>query len=156
MALFVGIGQPGVDETISLSTPVRGGAMVLPLRFGRFLNFSTTVLNSESVPSNFTERGVAGLSMPRVKKARPETDARQRFGANVRAAREARGLSQQDLAQKARLHRCRIDSVEAGTRSVDIDNLERLSDALGLEPADLLLGLAAANLVGYAKRHIPR
>lgn len=56
---------------------------------------------------------------------------------NVRRARQARGLSQDKLAQAARLHRCRVDSVEAGTRNVDMANVERLARALGLEPADL-------------------
>ena len=62
---------------------------------------------------------------------------RQVLAANLKAARQARGLSQDELAKAARLHRCRVDSVEAGTRNIDIDNVERLADALGIEPADL-------------------
>jgi transcriptional regulator with XRE-family HTH domain len=61
------------------------------------------------------------------------------IAANVRAAREAHGWSQDELAQKARLRRCRIDSLERGEagRNLNLDNLGRLADALGIEPVDL-------------------
>jgi transcriptional regulator with XRE-family HTH domain len=64
---------------------------------------------------------------------------RQVFAANIKAAREARGLSQDELARLARLRHCRIDSVEAGTRNIDMANMARLADALGIELSDLCL-----------------
>ena len=63
---------------------------------------------------------------------------RKSFAANLRAAREAQGLSQEALAHDAGLHRTYIGSVERGERNVSIDNIERLARALGLEPADLM------------------
>jgi transcriptional regulator with XRE-family HTH domain len=65
-------------------------------------------------------------------------DYRRLFAVNLRAAREARDLSQEQLARKARLHRCRVDSIERGKRNVDLANMVRLARALGLEAADLL------------------
>lgn len=48
-------------------------------------------------------------------------------------------MSQAALAKRARLHRCRIEAVEAGTRNISIDNIWRLARALRLEPADLFI-----------------
>lgn len=63
---------------------------------------------------------------------------RKSFAANLRAARVARGLSQEALAHDAGLHRTYIGSVERGERNISIDNIERLARALGVEPADLM------------------
>jgi transcriptional regulator with XRE-family HTH domain len=64
--------------------------------------------------------------------------ARAFFAANLRAARKARGLSQEVLADAAGLHRTYVGSVERGERNVSIDNMERLAGALGVELATLL------------------
>jgi transcriptional regulator with XRE-family HTH domain len=60
------------------------------------------------------------------------------FAANLRREREARGLSQEALADLAHLHRTYVGSVERGERNISIDNIERLGRALDMEPADLL------------------
>ena len=49
-----------------------------------------------------------------------------------------RGLSQDEFARVAGLHRIYLGSVERGERNVSIDNIERLADALGLAAADLV------------------
>lgn len=72
-----------------------------------------------------------------MKRARPETTLRQVFTANLRAAREAKGLTQEVLARLAGLHRTYVGSVERGRRNISIDNIEKLAGALGVEPADL-------------------
>ncbi len=64
--------------------------------------------------------------------------ARQIFGINLRRHREELRLSQEDLAEKAELHRTYIGSVERGERNVSIDNMERLASAVGLTIPDLL------------------
>ena len=64
--------------------------------------------------------------------------ARRTFAANLRAARQARGLSQEALAERAGVHRTYLGSVERAERNVSIDNMERLAHALGVELRDLL------------------
>lgn len=64
--------------------------------------------------------------------------ARQVFARNVRSIRLGRRLSQEALADLAGLHRTYVGSVERGERNVSIDNIERLSQALGVSPSSLL------------------
>ena len=56
--------------------------------------------------------------------------ARQLFSQNVRKARLAKGLSQEDLAELAGLHRNYVGSVERGERNISVDNMEKLAKAL--------------------------
>jgi transcriptional regulator with XRE-family HTH domain len=64
--------------------------------------------------------------------------ARRIFAENLRKARLAKKLSQEDLAELANLHRTYVGSVERAERNVSIDNIERLAVALGISPASLL------------------
>lgn len=64
--------------------------------------------------------------------------ARKVFGRNLRARREALGVSQEALAHTANLHRTYIGSVERGERNVSIDNMERLAAAVEATITDLL------------------
>jgi len=66
---------------------------------------------------------------------RPEI--RERFGFAVKARREALGLTQEDLAEKARIHRTYLSDVERGTRNLSLVNIERLALALALSLSDL-------------------
>lgn len=62
------------------------------------------------------------------------------FAANLLRERKARGLSQDELAHEAGLHRTYVGSVERGERNISIGNIERLARALGIDPAELLRG----------------
>jgi len=64
---------------------------------------------------------------------------RNTFAINMRALREAIGLSQEKLADIAGLHRTYIGSIERGERNLSIDNIEKISLALGVAPYTLLL-----------------
>lgn len=64
--------------------------------------------------------------------------ARKIFAANLRKARLAKGVSQEALAEIARLHRTYVGSVERGERNISIDNMQKLAEALGLKIQDLL------------------
>jgi transcriptional regulator with XRE-family HTH domain len=59
------------------------------------------------------------------------------FGHRVRSIRESRGLSQEQLAELARLHRTYVSSLERGQRNVGLDNILALADALGVPAAGL-------------------
>lgn len=68
----------------------------------------------------------------------PRKSARQTFAQNLRRVRHERGLSQEELADEAGLHRTYVGSVERGERNISIDNMECLSDALKVKLIDLL------------------
>lgn len=62
---------------------------------------------------------------------------RAAFGARVRELRLARGLSQEQLAERAGLHRTYISSLERGQRNVGLDNILDLAAALEVPAAHL-------------------
>lgn len=64
---------------------------------------------------------------------------RRRFGARVRQIRKAQGLTQQELAGKARMDYKYIGAVERGERNLTIDNVERIIAALGADPYEPFL-----------------
>jgi transcriptional regulator with XRE-family HTH domain len=63
------------------------------------------------------------------------------FQERLRTAREARELSQGDLAQRTGLQASAVSHFETGTRKPSFDNLKRLADALRVT-TDYLLGRA--------------
>jgi transcriptional regulator with XRE-family HTH domain len=65
-------------------------------------------------------------------------DFTARFGSRLREIRIARGLSQEDLAHRAGLHRTHISLIERNRRSVRLETLERLAKALDVDPASLI------------------
>lgn len=71
-------------------------------------------------------------------KEKRKRSARSRFAERLRIERTARGLSQEELAALAGLHRTYIGSVERSERNVSIDSMERLAQAIGLDVVDLL------------------
>ncbi|HSK97860.1 MAG TPA: helix-turn-helix transcriptional regulator [Euzebyales bacterium] len=65
------------------------------------------------------------------------------FGRRVRERRLELKLSQEELAERAQLHRTYISSLEQGRRNVAVHNVVRLAEALDIDPAELVRGLAA-------------
>jgi transcriptional regulator with XRE-family HTH domain len=60
-----------------------------------------------------------------------------RFGESVRSLRTKRGLSQEELAEIAGLHRNYIGGVERGERNVGLENIVKLAAALSVKTKDL-------------------
>ncbi|HVZ39150.1 MAG TPA: helix-turn-helix transcriptional regulator [Candidatus Kapabacteria bacterium] len=60
-------------------------------------------------------------------------------GANIRRLRLEKGLSQEDLADKAGIHRTYVGSVERGERNISVENVARLARALKVRPHELLI-----------------
>lgn len=63
----------------------------------------------------------------------------QQVGSNLREAREAQGLSQEQLAHLAGLATRHLQKIEAGQVNVTLRTLARLGSALGAEPGRLLI-----------------
>jgi transcriptional regulator with XRE-family HTH domain len=63
----------------------------------------------------------------------------RRFGANLAAARERSGLSQEEVGFRAGLHRTEVSILERGARLPRIDTLVKLSAALDVPFASALL-----------------
>lgn len=58
------------------------------------------------------------------------TRVRKSFGKRVRELRKQKGYSQEQLADKAGLHRTYIGSIERGEQNVSIDNIDKIAKAL--------------------------
>lgn len=65
------------------------------------------------------------------------------FGLNLRAAREAQQLTQEQLAEKAGLDPTYISGIERGVRNPSLLSMIRLAGALGNEVAVLCRGIKA-------------
>ncbi len=65
-------------------------------------------------------------------------DIREVFANNLRAARQAKGVSQEELAHQAGLDRTYISSLERSVYNASIDVVDRLAKALQIEASDLL------------------
>ncbi|MGV0024185.1 helix-turn-helix domain-containing protein [Phormidesmis priestleyi] len=65
------------------------------------------------------------------------TDIKERFGKAIRQRRRELDLSQEQLAERAGLHRTYISSVERGTQNPSLENIEKLAGALEISIADL-------------------
>ena len=68
-------------------------------------------------------------------------DITRQLGARVRALREARDWSQEELADRAGLHRTYVSSVERGVRNPTVTVMARLASALGVSLAGLVDGV---------------
>lgn len=64
-----------------------------------------------------------------------------RFGENLHRVRNRVGLSQEELAVRASLHRTEIGMLEHGQRVARIDTLIQLAGAMSIPPAELIAGI---------------
>jgi transcriptional regulator with XRE-family HTH domain len=69
-------------------------------------------------------------------------DVARRFGDNLRRIRRREGLSQEELARRASLHRTEIGKLENAERVPRIDTLVQLAGAMAVPPGELLDGIA--------------
>jgi transcriptional regulator with XRE-family HTH domain len=61
-----------------------------------------------------------------------------RFGITLRRLREEAGYSQEAFADRAKVHRTYMGTVERGETNLTLDNIEKLARALGLKMWQLL------------------
>lgn len=55
------------------------------------------------------------------------------FGTNVRRYRNRIGVSQEKFAEMCGLHRTYISDIERFTRSISLDNVQKIANALGID-----------------------
>ena len=61
------------------------------------------------------------------------------FGSNVKKYRIKANISQEKLAELCGLHRTYISAVECFRRSIALENIQRIADALNIESYKLFL-----------------
>ena len=61
------------------------------------------------------------------------------FGTNLKKYRTALGVSQEAFADKCGMHRTYISSIECFRRSISLENIQRIADALEIEAYKLLI-----------------
>ena len=61
------------------------------------------------------------------------------FGSNLKKHRALRGLSQEDFAGKCGMHRTYISAIECYRRSISLENIQRIADALDIDTYKLFL-----------------
>ncbi|MBS1882768.1 MAG: helix-turn-helix transcriptional regulator [Actinobacteria bacterium] len=66
----------------------------------------------------------------------------ERLGENLRRARRRVGLSQEQVAIRASLHRTEIGLLERGGRVARVDTLIQLAGAMSVPPSELIDGIA--------------
>ncbi|MEW6245149.1 MAG: helix-turn-helix transcriptional regulator [Nitrospirota bacterium] len=60
------------------------------------------------------------------------------FGKAMRGARMALGISQEELAARAQLHRTYVGDIERGKRNLSLVNMVKVAEALGKKLSDLV------------------
>jgi len=61
-----------------------------------------------------------------------------KFGQSVRAERTKLGLSQEELASRAKVHRTYIGMIERAEKNITLENIEKLSKALNVPIEELM------------------
>ena len=61
------------------------------------------------------------------------------FGNNLKKYRKKLGLSQEKFTEKCKLHRTYISSIECYKRSISLENIQRIADALEIETYKLFM-----------------
>ena len=61
------------------------------------------------------------------------------FGANLKKYRKKKGLSQEAFAEKCGMHRTYISAIECYKRSISLENIQRIADALEIETYKLFM-----------------
>lgn len=67
-----------------------------------------------------------------------DSPLRQNLARNLRALRQNRQLSQDDLADRCGLHRTYIGGIERCERNITLGTLEKIARALEIDPITLL------------------
>ena len=65
----------------------------------------------------------------------------EQFGEKVRLERIKQGLSQEELASRAGVHRTYIGMIERAEKNITLANIKRIAKALNMKISDLTIDL---------------
>ena len=65
-------------------------------------------------------------------------DVQRRIAVNVKRVRKERGLSQEELADRAGVHRTYVSQIERGVKNATFVSLDKIAQALGTPLAELV------------------
>jgi len=88
----------------------------------------------------------------------PKIDVKKTFGDSVKGRRRQLGFSQEELAERADLHRTYISDVERGARNVSLESINKLAHALDVSVSALFSSelqngkTAMTGVNGHAKK----
>ena len=79
-------------------------------------------------------------SNPRTRMHEPisEKELRTRLAQNLRRHRASQGISQEQLAAIAGLHRTFVSQIERELKNLSLDSIAKLANALKIDPSELL------------------
>ncbi len=66
-------------------------------------------------------------------------DIISKYGHTVRALRQRKDISQEQLADLSGLHRTYISDVELGKRNVSLENIEKIATALDMSVSEIFI-----------------
>lgn len=66
-----------------------------------------------------------------------KTQVLKQFGNKVREERLKKGLSQEELAEKAGVHRTYVGMIERAEKNITLRNIQKVAEALDLPISDL-------------------
>jgi transcriptional regulator with XRE-family HTH domain len=69
----------------------------------------------------------------------------EKFGAVLKSVRNSKGLSQEELAFSANLHRTYIGSVERGERNISLKNISLICKVLEISLSDFFMEIETIN-----------
>ena len=61
-------------------------------------------------------------------------ELKKQVGGLIKEARKAKGLTQKELGEKLSVSRVTINGYEAGAQNLTLDTLQKIADALELQP----------------------
>ena len=66
-------------------------------------------------------------------------DIKKKVGQAIKQARQKAGVSQEELAMRIEADQAYVSRIEAGQMNITLETLDMISNALGIEPAELLV-----------------
>ena len=68
-----------------------------------------------------------------------QEEIRVAYGKAVRAIRQDKKISQEELGDLCRLHRTYISDIELGKRNVSLENIDKIAHALQVKKSELFI-----------------